>query len=207
MMVELIASLSVIQTAGAPPLVLAAPAVGEAPAVPSSPICSGHVGRDVAKDPMLVEVIALLPVIKTVEGNGGSASTVEDSNIGGVLSVREELKAMVCLPLQMALIRGSPRLRRSKMPMSTRTLRHSGHIAAKPRAANTTRQAQNVLMKKLEIDVDEDVVDLEIERKFRATFQGPMSANKQQALQILFNGDFDPAAMDLDMAELDTVEA
>jgi hypothetical protein len=91
--------------------------------------------------------------------------------------------------------------------MSICTLRRSGHIAAKPRVANTTRQAQNVLMKKLGIDVDEDAGDSEIECKFRATFQGPMSANKQQALQIPFNGDFDPAAMDLDMAELDTVEA
>jgi hypothetical protein len=90
--------------------------------------------------------------------------------------------------------------------MSTHTLRHSGRITAKPRVANTTRQAQNVLMKKLGIDVDEDVVDSEIEPKFRATFQGPMSTNKQQALRILFNGDFDPAAMDLDMVELDTVD-
>jgi CheY-like chemotaxis protein len=34
-----------------------------------------------------------------------------------------------------------------------------------------------------------------------------MSASKQQALQILFSGEFDPAAMDLDMSELDTMEA
>jgi hypothetical protein len=87
MMVELVTSLSVIQTAGAPPPVLAAPAVGEAPELPSSPVCSGHAGQDVAEDPMLVEVIASLPVIQTVEGNGGSASTVEDNNVGGVLSV------------------------------------------------------------------------------------------------------------------------
>jgi hypothetical protein len=87
MMVELVASLSVIQTAGAPPPVLAAPAVGEAPELPSSPVCSGHAGQDVAEDPMLVEVVASLPVVQTVEGNGGSASTIEDSNVGGVLSV------------------------------------------------------------------------------------------------------------------------
>jgi CheY-like chemotaxis protein len=62
-------------------------------------------------------------------------------------------------------------------------------------------------MRKLGFDVDAVTVDSEIERKFKATFQGPMSASKQQALQILFSGEFDPAAMDLDMSELDTMEA
>jgi len=69
------------------------------------------------------------------------------------------------------------------------------------------RQAQIVLLKKLGVHVDTSGPDLEIERKFKATFRGGnMSANKQQALQILFNNDFDPMAMGLDMAELDAVE-
>jgi len=34
-----------------------------------------------------------------------------------------------------------------------------------------------------------------------------MSARKERVLQILFNRDFDPMVMDLDMAELGNVEA
>jgi hypothetical protein len=34
-----------------------------------------------------------------------------------------------------------------------------------------------------------------------------MSPRKQQALQILFNGDFDPTAMGVEIADLDAVEA
>jgi hypothetical protein len=62
-------------------------------------------------------------------------------------------------------------------------------------------------MKKLGMDVDIVAVDSEIERKFRTAFSGPISARIQQAVQILFSGDFDPAAMKLEMAELDAVEA
>jgi hypothetical protein len=67
--------------------------------------------------------------------------------------------------------------------------------------ANATRQAQNVLLKKLGIAVEEDAADLEIENKFKAAFHH-MSTRKQQALQILFKGDFDPAAMDLNLTGL-----
>jgi len=72
MMVELIASLPIIQSATAPimrppPPVLAAPAQGEAPRTPSSPMCGcrvlcldswGHVGGDVVEDLMVVELVA-----------------------------------------------------------------------------------------------------------------------------------------------------
>ena len=72
MMVELVASLSIIQTAGTPPPVLAAPTEDEAPKMPSSPgrscgslgLDAGQAGRDVAEDPMMVEVVAVLPIIK-----------------------------------------------------------------------------------------------------------------------------------------------
>jgi hypothetical protein len=65
MMVELVASLSVIQTAIAPPPVLAAPAAGEAPELPFMPMCldAWHASHDVVEDPMVVEVVASLPVI------------------------------------------------------------------------------------------------------------------------------------------------
>jgi hypothetical protein len=61
-------------------------------------------------------------------------------------------------------------------------------------------------MRKLGMDVDTATVDSEIEHKFEA-FSRPISARKQQVLQILFSGDFNPVAMELDMAELGTVEA
>jgi hypothetical protein len=68
-MVELVASLSVILTAGAPTPVLAAPAEGEAPELPFTPVClvAGHAGHDVVEDPMVVEVVASLPVIQPAE--------------------------------------------------------------------------------------------------------------------------------------------
>jgi hypothetical protein len=115
------------------------------------------------------------------------------------------LEALVCLPLQSPLIGEIPRLRRSRTPVSIHSLRRNGHIAAQPRAANSTRQAQNVLLKKLGIAVDEDAVDSAIESQFKAAFCH-MTERKQRALQILFNGDFDPVTLDLDMAESDIVE-
>jgi len=119
-------------------------------------------------------------------------------------AVQKELEDMICVPLQSPLIRSRPRLRRSRTPISVGS---SGRLAAKPREANATRQAQIVLLKKLGVHVDTSAPDLYIKRKFKDTFRGGnMSANKQQALQILFNSDFDPMAMGLDMAELDAVE-
>jgi hypothetical protein len=155
----------------------------------------------------IVEPFPMSPVddVARVVTPGDTGSTMPAA--GSAVSVWEELEAMICLPLQTSVIRGGPKLRRSRMPVSIHTLRRSGRIAARPRAANSTRQAQIVLMRKLGLDVDTTTVDSEIERKFKAAFQGPMSANKQQALQILFSAEFDPVAMDLDMAELDTVEA
>jgi hypothetical protein len=72
---------------------------------------------------------------------------------------------------------------------------------------NSTKQAQSVLLKKLGVYVDDAAIGADIQRKFKDTFRGQLTARKQRALQILFSGDFDPAAMGLDMAGLDTVEA
>jgi hypothetical protein len=57
------------------------------------------------------------------------------------------------------------------------------------------------------MEIDTAAVDSEIERKFKAAFQGLILAAKQRALQILFSSDFDSATMELDMAQLGTVEA
>jgi hypothetical protein len=48
---------------------------------------------------------------------------------------------MMCVPMQTPIICRGPRLRYSRMLVSIHTLRRSGRIAAKPRVANTTRQA------------------------------------------------------------------
>jgi hypothetical protein len=96
-------------------------------------------------------------------------------------------------------------LRRSRTLVSIHSLRRSGRIAARPRAANTIRQAQNVLLRKLGIEVEEDAVDSEVESKFKVIFHH-MSANKQQQLEILLNCKLDLAAMDLDLTGLDADE-
>jgi hypothetical protein len=57
------------------------------------------------------------------------------------------------------------------------------------------------------MEIDTATVDSEIERKFKATFQGLILATKQRAPHILFSSDFDLIAMELDMAKLGIVEA
>jgi hypothetical protein len=123
--------------------------------------------------------------------------------------VQEELEARICVPLQTPVLRGGPRLRRSRMLRSARSIRRSVRLVAKPRAANSTKQAQSVLLKKLGVHVDDASVDSDIQRKFRETINGNMSVRKQRALQILFSGDFDPEALGIGSAgeDVDAVEA
>ena len=42
-----------------------------------------------------------------------------------------------------------------------------------------------------------------IVEKFRATFAAPLSPSKEEALQALFSGEFDPVAWNLDLTGLD----
>ena len=79
----------------------------------------------------------------------------------------------------------------------------SVRLTAKLRAAIATIQAQNVLLQKLGIVVDTNAVDAEVVQKFRVAFAAPMSAYKQNTLQVLFLGDFDPVAMNLHLAGFD----
>jgi hypothetical protein len=118
-------------------------------------------------------------------------------------SLQEELESQICVPLEAPIIHAAPKLRRSKTLKPGFTPRRSVRLAAKPRAANTTIQAQNVLLQKLGIAVNTETMDAEVVQRFRAAFAGPMSAYKQNALQVLFSGDFDPMAMNLDLAGLD----
>jgi hypothetical protein len=57
--------------------------------------------------------------------------------------VQAELEARIYVSLQ------TPVLHRSRTPRSARSIRRSGRLVAKPRAANSTKQAQSVLLKKL----------------------------------------------------------
>ena len=147
------------------------------------------------------------PPTSDESGKEDNSVANDEGDAANVAVVQEELEARVCQRLQTPVLRGGPRLRRSRTPVSIHSIRRSGRLAAKPRAANSTKQAQSVLLKKLGVRVDEDAGDSEIQRNFKETFRGPMSSGKQQTFQLLFSGDFDPTAIGLEMAEFDTIEA
>jgi hypothetical protein len=65
-----------------------------------------------------------------------------------------------------------PKLRKSRTPVSILTIRCSIRLAAKPREAeaDSTKQAQSVLMQKLGVVVPSPSVDTETVRKFKAIF-------------------------------------
>ena len=48
-------------------------------------------------------------------------------------------------------------------------------------------------------------VDSETVCKYKTTFRAPLSDSTQEALQLLFGGEFDPVAMNLNMVGLDEV--
>ena len=79
-------------------------------------------------------------------------------------TLQETLEARLCLPLQTPLICGSPRLRRPRSPVSVLSLRCSDRLAAKPREADSTKQAQFVLMQKLGVVASSPIVDSETAR-------------------------------------------
>lgn len=86
----------------------------------------------------------------------------------------------LCIPLQTPAIHARPRMRKTKTSVST--IRRSLRLAAKPREADSTKQAQSILMKKLGTVVNSPAADSELIRKFRATFSEPPSASKHEAV-------------------------
>jgi hypothetical protein len=60
-------------------------------------------------------------------------------------------------------------------------------------------------MQKLGVVVSSPTVKCETVHKYKSTFREPLSASKQEALQLLFGGNFDPLAMNLDMIGMDEV--
>lgn len=61
---------------------------------------------------------------------------LDDSAVSDAVPVHEVLEAMICAPMQTPILHGGLRLRRSRTPVSTHTLRRSSHLAVKPRVAN-----------------------------------------------------------------------
>ena len=62
-----------------------------------------------------------------------------------------------------------------------------------------------MLMQKLGVVASSPNVNSETMRKYKSTFQTPLSASKQEALQLLFDGEFDLLAMNLDVVGIDEV--
>ena len=164
----------------------------------------------VVDDPRDVQPILTSP--REMEMLGAPRDSLSDDDAGRPTStgpipptLHEMLEARLCLPLQMPLIYEPPRLRRPRTPLSILLLRRSECLDAKPREADSTKQAQCVLMQKLGVIASLPNVDSDTVRKYKSTFQAPLSASKQEALQLLFGGEFDPMAMNLDMVGMDEV--
>lgn len=88
-------------------------------------------------------------------------------------------------------------------PASTRSMRRSTRIAVAPREANTTKQAQRVLMKKLGVALASPAVDSEGVRKYKRAFCEPLTDYGHDALQTLLSGDIDPISLDLNVLGLE----
>ena len=142
------------------------------------------------------------PVLELQE-EGVSAGAVADYQRGVPRSIQDLLEEEVCLPFRSLIIKERPRLRRAQTPVSGRTVRRSGRLAARPRAANATAQAQRVLLKKLGVPVRDDAPEAELEGLVKAAFRGDITARKRVALQTFLEGKVDLVAMDLDVVGVD----
>lgn len=66
-----------------------------------------------------------------------------------------------------------------------------------------TLRSQNVLFAEAWCRCRHQRADAEVVEKFLATFAAPLSASKKEALRVLFSAEFDPVAMNLDLARFD----
>lgn len=139
----------------------------------------------------------------------GSALTVTpstDSAVPEPSPPRGPMPSMVerlCVPLRTPVLRGQPRLRRSKTPVPASPLRRSARIAAAPRQSNMTTQAQSVLLKKLGEQAPSPPSALETAKLCKLAFQWPLSDACHSNLQALLGGQFDPVAFNLNMLGLE----
>jgi len=120
-----------------------------------------------------------------------------------VPNIQTQLEEAVCVHLVTPIVRGGPRLRRSKTPVSIGPLRRSGRLAAKPRAPNPVVQAHRVLLSKLGVQVPEEASHEQLEGVIAEAFRGGLTARKKNALQNFLEDKVDLAAMDLDLTGLD----
>jgi len=159
----------------------------------------------VADNPSDVQLVLTSP--REMEMLGAPRDFASDDDASGPASPGpvETLEARLCLPLQTPLIPGPPGLCRPRTPVSVQSLWRSERLAAKPREADSTKQAQCVLMQKLGVVASSPNIDSEMVRKYKSTFWEPLSASTQEALQLLFGGEFDSLAMNLDMVGMDEV--
>jgi len=93
------------------------------------------------------------------------------------------------------------------MPAAPSVLRRSGRLAAKPRAANATRLAQLLLLKKMGIRVDVKAPDADVKARFRALIRGDLPEKKKDMLMSLLRGNVDFSAVELELDGLDEDDA
>lgn len=117
-------------------------------------------------------------------------------------SIQEAIEREICLPMQTPLLK-KPCLWRSRTPVSTTVVRRSGRLATKPLAANPTRQAQNVFLKKMGIAVEESAPDADVKAKFRALLRGDMPDKKKEMVQTMLGGCIDFSMVELELDGLD----
>ena len=149
----------------------------------------------------VLEVQTVAPVTSPTDGNSDVVTPAGVVASAAAATVQEEIEALICLPLETPLLE-KPQLRRSRMPVPADSLRRSERIAATPRAANATRQAQIVLLRKMGIEVEDELV---AERELKAFFRdtSTWSEQKKERFQILLNGRFDVTALDLNLEGLE----
>lgn len=138
-----------------------------------------------------------------------SAAPVPSSPFVGSSPARrgaEDFESSVCIPLQTPILK-APLLRRARMPAAPSVLRRSGRLAAKPRAANATRLAQLLLLKKMGIRVDVKAPDADVKARFRALIRGDLPEKKKDMLMSLLRGNVDFSAVELELDGLDEDDA
>ena len=72
----------------------------------------------------------LLDHVLELQEEGVSAGAVADYQRGAPRSIQDLLEEEVCLPFRSPIIKERPRLRRARTPVSGRTVRRSGRLAA-----------------------------------------------------------------------------
>lgn len=103
-----------------------------------------------------------------------TAMAFQDSGAVGV--IQDNLEARICVLIQTSVLHAKSRLQRSKMSISIPFVHHSGRIAAKPRVANTSMQAQAVLLKKMGVPINMPSSGSSLQEQFKMAFKGDMSA-------------------------------